>query len=393
MVRSSRKLAVRRLASLSCAASFLCALAAIVPACADVGDSYAVPPNGGGEDSSVGDTGVQGMGAKETGSANDVVSGADAQAPDVSSEEDATSPNMEAADGSSEPDVAAADREAPDTEAPDTGGGLDGAATTDTGPEETGALDATVADTSAPDASDATASANDGSPVDVIADTQLEETSPHDASSEGEADATEKETGTPDASNDVAETGPVLGPCLTVGQTDCVQCQDNAADNGVCTPTEAALVSHDIKLGIATAPGPDPAEGCYSCLNSKHFLDDNVMDTGNECEDPLVTGTAAECEAVLSCILDSGNGTADSSCSSTAVNNCYCGPAAMGSACSSAGSAVNGVCVTQIVAGLGFAISDNIDILKNLESQNYAAGMADALFQAALSNHCSACFK
>jgi hypothetical protein len=184
----------------------------------------------------------------------------------------------------------------------------------------------------------------------------------------------------------------VLLPCTTAGQTNCVQCQGNAA-SGVCTPTEAALVQHDINLGIATVAGPDPAAGCYSCLNSKLALDDNKGDTGNECEDPLTTGTAAQCEAVISCVLATGSGMAASSCAGAVVNNCYCGPAAPGSTCQTAGSGVNGLCDTQIAAGLGFPVSDNADILKNFTDQSRAGGIATSIFQAALTNHCNACLE
>jgi hypothetical protein len=192
---------------------------------------------------------------------------------------------------------------------------------------------------------------------------------------------------------------PVLVPCTAVGQTGCVQCQGNAANNGVCTPTEAALVQHDINLHIATAAGPDPAAGCYSCLNSKHILDDNVGDTGNECEDTLASGTAAQCQAVLSCILGTGTGTAGSSCAGSVVNNCYCGPAAAGSACSTAGlpgtgaGSVNGACDTQIVAGLPSTDNNSTKVLQDLENQSDATGIATSIFQGAISNHCGACLE
>jgi hypothetical protein len=192
---------------------------------------------------------------------------------------------------------------------------------------------------------------------------------------------------------------PVLVPCTSAGQTFCVQCQGNAANNGICTPTEATLVQHDINLKIATAAGPDPAAGCYSCLNSKHLLDDNLGDTGNECEDALTNGTATQCQAVLSCVLGSGTGTTGSSCAGAVANNCYCGSAAAGSACSTAGlpgtgaGSVNGVCDTQIVAGLPSTDNTSTNILKDLENQTDATGIAMSIFQGAISNKCGACLE
>jgi hypothetical protein len=257
--------------------------------------------------------------------------------------------------------------------------------TPDTGMEETGGDSA----------------GNDGSgPPDAPADVQ-EAGAPEsgmEAGAEGGADGGTdgpEESGK-DAPADVApeaphDAGPTLSPCTTVGQTGCVQCQHNAAGNGVCTPTEAAIVQHDIDVGLATAPGPDPADGCYACLNSKIALDDDRGSTGNECEDSLTTGTDAECLAVLSCILQSGDGDAGSSCAAAVVNACYCGPAAPGSACNSAGSAVNGPCVNQIATGFGFPVSDNHDILHNFSDQTFASGIVTTMFQAAVTNKCGGC--
>jgi hypothetical protein len=370
LTRYSRKLGLCRLASLSCGALVIGALAS---ACSDVGDDSAIPP-GGGVDAGEGEPG-----RPDTGSSGDA-SVADVSL-DVGTHEDVvgadTGLGAEAGPTESGAMDSPADTTVEETGAADTG--VIETGTADTGVEETG-----TADTSVPDAvgADTGADAADGS---------------GDAGADATVDAGAQDTGGADAGGDVAmeaeaEAGGLV-PCTVAGQTGCVLCQHNAntVNPGVCTPTEAILVQHDIQRGLATAPGNDPVDSCYGCLNAKHLLDDDVADTGNECEDPLTTGTAAECHAALSCILDSGSGTAGSSCAGQVVNNCYCGPAAPGSACNTAGSSVNGACASQIAAGLGFPVSDNTNILKNFEDQTRASGIATSIFQGAISNKCNAC--
>jgi hypothetical protein len=188
-----------------------------------------------------------------------------------------------------------------------------------------------------------------------------------------------------------------LVPCTTAGQMGCVSCPGNAFSDGggVCSPTEALFVQHDIDLGVATEAGADPMGSCYQCLLKKLALDDLIGDMGNECHDPLTTkgSTEAQCMATISCILGSGNGMPASSCAGLIVNNCYCGPAAPGNACQMAGSNVNGVCAMQIAAGLGFPVSDNADILKNFADQSRAAGIATTLFETAVADHCDTCLR
>jgi hypothetical protein len=185
-----------------------------------------------------------------------------------------------------------------------------------------------------------------------------------------------------------------LVPCTSPGQMGCVSCPGNeASDAGVCTPTEALLVQHDIDLGIATDAGADPAGSCYECLLEKLALDDTIGDMGNECEDQLTMyGTAAQCLATISCIFGSGNGMTGSSCAALLVNTCYCGTISA-PMCPTAGSGVNGVCAPAIAAGLGFPVSDNKDILQNFNDQSRASGIATTLFQAALTGRCAACLR
>jgi hypothetical protein len=385
-------------------------LAGIVAACSDVADEPPVDltgEGGTGDDVSYSPGNPAASSSSGGGSADhaagDVAAdrGAESSAAD-STVEDVTGGGV--VDSTTEQVVSAADTGSNDAakDVAETGQVMEAASEAGSGPEggveasttEAG-VDATMMEEGGVDAStmeeagvDASAEGGADGAGDVGAD------GPAETGAEAGEDAAAEagEDAAADAALEAAqEGGSSLVPCTTVGQTGCVECQHNQAGNGVCTPTEAALVQHDIDIHVATAPGPDPAAGCYACLNSKLALDDDMGDTGIECEDPITTGTAAECEAVLSCILHSGNGTAGSSCAGSVVNNCYCGPAAPGSACQTAGSGVNGVCASQIATGLGFPVSDNADILKNFNDQSRAAGIVTLIFQAAVTNHCPNC--
>ena len=75
------------------------------------------------------------------------------------------------------------------------------------------------------------------------------------------------------------------------------------------------------------------------------------------------------------------------------MNVCYCGTAGVSSSCNAVGSAnaANGACAAQIAAGLGFAENDGHDILVNLISRSLPSGVADRIFQSAISNSCNTC--
>jgi hypothetical protein len=195
--------------------------------------------------------------------------------------------------------------------------------------------------------------------------------------------------GTPDTGTGTPDTGTgggPLAPCTTAGQTNCVQCQGN--NSGLCTATEALFVQHDIDKGIATAAGPDPSSACYSCLFNADCIDNDAFgDTGKECGDAIQTfGTAAECSAVVSCILGSN-------CAASAVAPCYCGTLGLATTCQgTSGVAVNGACDTVIAAGLGFPVGDGTDNTAKLENSAFASGRADQIFQCGVvANGCSAC--
>jgi hypothetical protein len=191
-------------------------------------------------------------------------------------------------------------------------------------------------------------------------------------------------------------------PCSSCG-TNSVQCPANAANDGVCTQTEALLVAKDIAAGNLTAAGQLQTYvsatnngSCYSCLNNFACLDDDMLDTGHECEDsPSTAGGPTACLTTLQCILDTDcqgpggiSGTSDPP-SRESVTICYCGPNG-GTLC--AGSTVpSGLCDTQEAAGLGFPLMDSADILDNYGSFALPSGIANHIFQCAALNKCTIC--
>jgi hypothetical protein len=151
---------------------------------------------------------------------------------------------------------------------------------------------------------------------------------------------------------------------------------------GLCTPTEVLLESH--------------AQSCYECMFQAGCIDDDVFgDVNNECEDLPGTWNSGPqagaskdslCLSLASCILSTG-------CAGTpaGIANCYCGPAAVGSACASAGTNVNGACLAQELAGFPFPLGDNTDILKNFDDTTTPSGKANQIFTCAIANGCSSC--
>ncbi len=197
-----------------------------------------------------------------------------------------------------------------------------------------------------------------------------------------------------DAGVDAGHGQNALAPCTTAGQANCVQCQYNNGAEGtapnasqLCTPTEAALVQHDITTGQATAAGPDPDSSCYACAALSGCLDDSEFnDQGHECEDLAGASKASECEATLACVLSTGCGVAT-------ISTCYCGTAPVSGTCAAAGAsnAANGQCKAAEATGLGFASNDGLDILKNFTSTTLPSGVANNILQCAASNNCTTC--
>jgi len=229
-------------------------------------------------------------------------------------------------------------------------------------------------------------------------------------------------TATDSAGNFCCAPPAALGPCTTAAAAaapttaanNCVTCSGNTS--GVCSPTEAAFVARDIKLGLVTTAGntdTNKTADCYACLVNGSCLDDSHGDTGNECEDstgaaayaPITAQasntTVAECEAVVSCILGSSTGTTasaeeSSECAANSVGTCYCGTAAnstcaSGSFSSPAPGPINGTCASQIAAGLGLPLGDGADIAPNFNATTTAGGRANQIFTCANSNACNAC--
>jgi hypothetical protein len=306
--------------------------------CSDVGDSSVGP-------------GVDGQSPlEEAGPPAEASPGTDGTVPNPDSGLDATVPPTPDANtndvtnpvDANEPD--ATDGAAPDTGSPDTGtpdAGSDGG-TTDAG-----------TDASVPDAES-------------------------DAGSDAGAPDSGSDAGGSDAGTDG---GSALAPCTTVGQPNCVACNNGSASS-LCTPTEAAILARDIAKGYVTAPSATgPTDGCYACLEASSALDD-ATDTQQECSD---TTNPTECLATLSCILSS-------ECAVNAVNICYCGTAPVSTTCNADGTgAANGVCASVIAAGFGQPVTNGHTILSEFTLKTAPSGEADAIFARALSNVCTQC--
>jgi hypothetical protein len=336
--------------------------------CTDVGDSSAVPAGDAGvllaEDAGgvvvvvESDGGATADDAAAAASAQDAaigdaVDGAASDATLPTSGDDASADGAASDDGSVEVVDATIDG----------GGAVD--AGVDSTLNDAGAADATVPD-----------SGLDAGAHDAAVD------SGHDAGSSGGADA-------------AADAPSGLVACTSAGQVGCVQCQLNDGAGGslpnktmLCTPTEAALVAHDVAAGLATAAGPDPDGSCYQCAALSGCLDDSEFnDQGHECEDLSGSGPS-ECAATLACVLGSA-------CGATTVSTCYCGTAPVSGSCAAVGgsNAANGACKTVEAAGLGFSADDGLDVLKSFTSTTLPSGVANNIFQCAASNGCTACLQ
>jgi hypothetical protein len=249
----------------------------------------------------------------------------------------------------------------PDASEPDAADG----ATPDTGAAETGTPDAE----------------SDGGPADTGTDAGPDATEP-DAGSDAGTDSGSADAGHDASGSDAgSDGGSVLAPCTTVGQPNCVAC-NNGSPNSLCTPTEAAILARDIAKGYVTAPSATgPIDGCYACLEASSALDD-ATDTQQECSD---TTNPTECLATLNCILNS-------ECAVNAVNICYCGTAPVSTTCNADGTgAANGVCAAVIAAGFGQPVTNGHTILGEYTLKTAPSGEADAIFARALSNSCTQC--
>jgi hypothetical protein len=322
----------------------------LMTACSDVGDNSAVNEDSGStEDATTGEDAAE----TSTGNVDSAAQDSTVIGEDTGVAEDSGAPT--------------------DTGAPDSGEPVDSSAPVDSGPLDSGE----PVDSSAPVDS---GPLDSGEPVDSSApvDSGPLDSGVPDANDAGEIDSSAPAEAGADGNS------PALVPCTAASQTDCVQCQGSTG--GVCTPTEAAFVQYDITQGYATAPGADGPNACYTCLISKLALDatSNPLSGDLECGDLTGTGDTGpeDCMATLNCIIAS-------SCATVAANVCYCGTEPVSSTCSTSGG--NGVCAAQEAAGLGLPVTSGQSILENYLSQTLSSGIANNIFQTALSNQCTTC--
>ena len=198
--------------------------------------------------------------------------------------------------------------------------------------------------------------------------------------------------------------GPVTActtaPCATSGANS-VQCA--ASPNGVCTPTEAIIVAHDI-LKNGQGPGINTNGSCYTCLVVNACLDSSgasgpgptgngsgIAVTNSECGDPSgagdqppfdnvnVSGASAAatqaCLDALTCTLTSSGANPASECTLSqappSVSNCYCG-AHTGATCLSSPAAAIGVCASIIDTDIGS--TDPTTVLSHFTDTTYSGG-------------------
>ena len=345
--------------------------------CSDVGDNSASP---------------SGNDAGGVSSLDSTVPGEDAP----SGEEASSSSGSGGSSGSGSDDSSGGSTE----DASPVSGGSSSGETQDSGGEGADAHDATVEDTSVVDTgidstiADSGADAHDASGLEAGIEGGLD-AGPDSSGPDGGGNVNEAgpaDTGAPDAP---AETGGgALAPCTTAGQANCVKCGGNSKTtgplaNGLCTATQAAFVQHDIDKGVATTPGNDPSGSCYDCLFQSTCLDDTKFgDTARDCGDSTIaTGTAAQCLAVISCVLGS-------SCSASTTVACYCGTAPENTTCQgNPASAINGACDGPIAAGLGFSTQDGTDVTAHFTDGDKASGVADQIFNCAVNSQCTMCLQ
>jgi hypothetical protein len=217
---------------------------------------------------------------------------------------------------------------------------------------------------------------------------------------------------------------PPAAPCtgFTAGANTpagCIPCKGST--NGVCTQTEAIVLSYDInKNGLTSATATTKAASCYYCLVAGACLDSVTAGsvtgvtthgkTNLECEDTGTgndaTASPADCRDSLSCVITGvgGSGTtphcttttpgAASTDPNASVSNCYCGTN-LGAACISPGP--NGPCVSNEITDIGSfqtpAVSDPTDILSDFTTSSLSpGGVGNAVLNCGLTAGCNICF-
>ncbi len=119
-------------------------------------------------------------------------------------------------------------------------------------------------------------------------------------------------------STNMCAAAPPGGPCTQVvggvlqdstGNTNCVKC-DKSSTAGLCSGTEAVIVTRDTEKGFVSANVPTSAS-CYECLAARTCIDSTTTH-GAECEDlsgsvggsaPSTYTLAQACLDTLNCVL------------------------------------------------------------------------------------------
>jgi hypothetical protein len=393
------------------ALAILAIFSAVAAGCTDVGDDNTAS---GGSDAAGDAEGADTSLGTDTSTGGDGQAGSDGTVGEDAEGDagvDSTSPAPDSGEDAGiteEPEAAAPEAGAAETGAPEAGAPEAGV---EAGAAEAGAPEAGAAEAGAPEAG-----------------------TPEAGTPEAGVDAGQ---GVPDASeaDAVAESGTEAGggssalvPCVNAGQTNCVPCDQNM--DGLCSGTEAILVTRDIEKGLLSGDHLNLDTSCYECAVTNGDINSDIQGfAGEECEDIGTASAVQLCLNALNCFVgspqsgtvgaggtNSGAGaaalTADCSNESPAgVFNCFCGPAepdvsdckAGGTVAAMASGGVgvaspNGACIQEILAGTGTTSSTiNATVIGDLNNANLGAGEAATIVQNFGSNittpACAQCFQ
>jgi hypothetical protein len=374
------------------ALAILAIFSAVAAGCTDVGDDTA----SGGSDAAGDAEGADTSLGTDTSTGGDGQPGSDGTVGDDAEADagvDSTSPAPDAGEDTGtaeEPEAAAPEAGAAEAGAPEAGAPEAGV---EAGAPEAGALEAGTPEAGAPEAGiDAGQGVPDASEVDAVA-----------------------ESGTEAGGGSSA-----LVPCVNAGQTNCVPCDQNM--DGLCSGTEAILVTRDIEKGLVsgghlipdTSPATEPGSSCYECATVNGAINSDIQGfAGEECEDIGTPSAVQLCLDALNCFVGAPQGgtpgvggtnamvpaaTLATDCATgeiSGVFNCFCGPAEPDvtdcknggtvAAMASGGVGVaspNGACIQEILAGTGTTSSTlNATVIGDLNNDNLGAGTAATILQ------------
>ena len=218
------------------------------------------------------------------------------------------------------------------------------------------------------------ASTSDVTSSDVGTDTSLPEAGDADAGTSGDG-------GIVDDGCPGYDYAPPDGGVLCDGSAcDC----SYGNDSGACTLTEALLV-HKSPL-------------CYQCMVNSGCIDDaKYGDTNQECGDlsgpvpggcRVGTSKTEMCIETLDCILATDCVAPIMPDAAPRDSTCYCGGYPPVTCMSLPATDLNGPCKQVIADGLGYLGGDSKNILLNYTDTTRGAGMANQIFQCAISNNC-----